>query len=243
MHRLMVGREFLSQERVVLPKAVDRHLRALRPRPGEDVELFDGRGNYRRYVYDGDLAAVAPASFEPKPESELRLFACITKGSRWDWTLEKAVELGVTGIVPVISERTIVRIPAGERAEKRARHLRIVESAVVQSGRRWMPEVSEAVDFPQALGLAAETLCFAGALTDPPSPGIMDALRRHGFPGGAEEKPPLSTFIGPEGDFTPEELERLLATAVPVSFGPAVLRAETAAIFALSVLSAATRLQ
>ena len=165
----------------------------------------------------------------------MTLFACVTKGSRWDWTIEKATELGVTRIVPVISERTIVRIPKGERAAKRERWMRIAEDAARQSDAKWLPEICEAVDFKDALPLVRETTCFIGALTNPPSPPLVKAVSS--IAALRTRHQALSTFIGPEGDFTPEELAALMEIATPTSFGPTILRAETAAIFALSVLA------
>ena len=159
----------------------------------------------------------------------------MTKGSRWDWTIEKATELGVTRIVPVISERTIVRIPKGERAAKRERWMRIAEDAARQSDAKWLPEICEAVDFKDALPLVRETTCFIGALMNPPSPPLVKAISS--IAALSTRYQALSTFIGPEGDFTPEELKALMEIATPTSFGPTILRAETAAIFALSVLA------
>ena len=131
----------------------------------------------------------------------------------------------VTRIVPVISDRTIVRIAKGERAAKRARWTRIAEDAARQSDAKWIPDILEPVDFSASLALVAETDCLVGALTDPPSPPIAGA-------GGN------AVYIGPEGDFTPDELSALVKVARPVSLGPTILRAETAAIFAVSVLAA-----
>ena len=234
MHRLLVPSECLSLGQAVLPPGAAHHLKVLRPRPGEAMELFDGRGRTRRYVYAaGALAASGPCVDHPRPPRELALFACVTKGSRWDWTIEKAVELGVTRIVPVISERCIVRLSASERPSKAARWRRIAEDAARQSDAVWLPEVVEAEDFPAALDIAAHCgRIFAGALMSPPPPPLWTALGACGDSGG------LGLFVGPEGDFTPDELRALLAVAEPVSLGPTILRAETAAIYGMSVLAA-----
>ena len=241
MHRLLVETSLLSEESPVLPADAAKHLKVLRPKPGEEIELFDGRGKWRTYACgDRNVAAPLRATSQISQISQtsqtLTLFACVTKGSRWDWTIEKATELGVTRIVPVISDRTIVRIPKSERAAKRERWLRIAEDAARQSDAKWLPEICEAVDFKDALALVRETTCFVGALTNPPPAPLLAAvgenlhlhLHLH-----------LSTFIGPEGDFTPEELKALLEIAIPTSFGPTILRAETAAIFAVSVIAGA----
>ena len=247
MHRLLVDTALLSEEAPQLPADAARHLRVVRPRPGEAVELFDGRGSWRVYGWNDGLRAHSNIRTIEQSNISHTLFACVTKGSRWDWTVEKATELGVTRIVPVISDRTIVRIPKPERAAKRERWLRIAEDAARQSDAKWLPEIVEPIDFADALPLVRETTCFIGALTNPPSPPLAQALE-HSNTRTFEhsntrtfEHFSLSTFIGPEGDFTPEELTALMEVAIPVSFGPTVLRAETAAIFALSVLSARLR--
>lgn len=230
MHRLLVETEQLNCETPLLPKEAQAHLRVLRPKAGEEFELFDGRGRWRIYRYEKDLVAASGICTAESPKAALTLFACVTKGSRWDWTIEKATELGATRIVPVISDRTIVRLPQAERVAKCERWRRIAEDAARQSDAKWIPEIRAAVDFADALPLVRETTCFVGALTNPPSRPLADAIADH-------PSRSVATFIGPEGDFTPDELAALLEIAVPTSFGPSVLRAETAAIFALSVLS------
>ena len=236
MHRLLVETVLLAPESPVLPADAAQHLKVLRPKDGEEIELFDGHGRWRTYAWANGLQASSSIQTIEQSNNSLTLFACITKGSRWDWTIEKATELGVTRIVPVISDRTIVRIPKGERAAKRARWQRIAEDAARQSDAKWLPEIDEPVDFRDALALVKKTTCFIGALTDPPSPPLMAAIEDFRRETGGLKC--VSTFIGPEGDFTPEELKTLLEIAIPTSFGPTVLRAETAAIYAVSVLVA-----
>ena len=244
MHRLLVETQLLEKESPVLPADAARHLKVLRPKDGEEIELFDGKGKWRVYSFGGDRDVAAPlratsqTSQTSRTSRTLTLFACVTKGSRWDWTVEKATELGVTRIVPVISERTIVRIPKDERAAKRERWMRIAEDAARQSDAKWLPEICEAVDFRDALPLVRETACFVGALVTPPARPLAEAVAAKAKGQGEGEQGNFAVFIGPEGDFTPEELAALLEIATPTSFGPTVLRAETAAIFAVSVLAA-----
>ena len=243
MHRLLVKTELLGEESPVLPKDAAKHLKVLRPKDGEEIELFDGRGKWRVYRFGASpasgkdsaspLLAISQTSQTPQTSQTLTLFACVTKGSRWDWTIEKATELGVGRIVPVISDRTIVRIAKAERAAKRERWMRIAEDAARQSDAKWLPEILEAVDFRDVLPLVRETTCFIGALTTPPSQPLAQAVLSL-----VPRPSSLSVFVGPEGDFTPAELAALMDVAIPTSFGPTVLRAETAAIFAVSVLVA-----
>lgn len=240
MHRLLADTETLKNDSPLLSREAANHLKVLRPKNGEEVELFDGRGLTRVYRYNassreleaaGDLTRHAKAS-----SATVTLFACVTKGARWDWTLEKATELGVDRIVPVISARTIVRVGAAERSAKRERWMRIVEEAGRQSDAVFLPEIAEIADFGDSLELVKKTRCFVGALmTPPPKPLLKEVLSA--WSGGAGGD--YAVYVGPEGDFTPEELSSLLEIARPVSFGSRILRAETAAIFALSVLRSA----
>jgi len=240
MHRLLVDTGSLKLDSPELPKEAANHLKVLRPKDGEEIELFDGRGGSRRFKVEvrgrqWNLKSCSSILNLQPPTSNLTLFACVTKGSRWDWTIEKATELGVTRIVPVISERTIVRIPKEDRAAKRERWMRIAEDAARQSDAKWLPEILEPVDFVDSLELVKQTHCLIGALTDPPPRMIVDELLHSPTPTRDSN---YAVFVGPEGDFTPDELKALISIATPVSFGPTILRAETAAIFALSVLAA-----
>ena len=231
MHRLIVNAKELEYDSPALSSAAANHMKVLRIREGESIEIFDGMGHSRVCIFEnGMLRPVSSVTFSPKPAS-LTLLACITKGSRWDWTIEKATELGATRIVPVISERTIVRIPNDERESKRARWMRVVEDAARQSDAKWIPEILAPVDFAESLSIVRETTCFVGALITPPPQSLLSVLLGQS---GSQSNPSL--FVGPEGDFTPSELSSLCKIATPVTFGAAVLRAETAAIYGLSVL-------
>lgn len=241
MHRLLVESPELESAAPALPPDALRHLRVLRPRDGERVELFDGRGSWRvfsvRRAPGGGLSLEpsAPAQSLPRPAAAPTLFACVTKGARWDWTVEKATELGVARIVPVLSERTVVRVAPGERADKAGRWRRIAAEAARQSDAKWLPEVCDPVRFADALPLVRSTRCFAGILSDPPPPPIADALAAAGR---SDDNRPFAVFTGPEGDFSPEERDALLDAAVAVSLGPTILRAETAAIYAVCAVKA-----
>ena len=233
MHRLLVETKELESGSPALSTAAAKHLRVLRPRDGEEIELFDGAGRSRVCVFvNGALRPVGEVSVSPRP-APLTLFACVTKGSRWDWTVEKATELGATRIVPVISERTIVRVPKDEREAKRERWMRVAEDAARQSDAKWLPEIIAPVDFAASLPLVRETTCFVGALVRPTPQPLLAALQSNNQT--IKQFLP-SLFVGPEGDFTPDELSALCEIATPVTFGDAVLRAETAAIYGLSVI-------
>ena len=242
MHRCLVKTEELLADAFSLGKEAARHLQTvLRVRPGDRVELFDGQGRTRAAaVLSADkhglsLSAAEPVREHPSHACAITLFACVSKGSRMDWTVEKAVELGVFRIVPVISDRTIVRLDAEEGVAKAARWSRVAEEAARQCGATWLPTVIPPVSFKACLPIVSQAApVFVAALTPAARP-LREALAACGKP------PPLAGwFVGPEGDFTTAELDALIrAGAIPVSLGPQVLRAETASLYGLCALNCA----
>jgi len=220
----------LEKTTVLLRDEAARHLgTVLRVVPGKEVQLFDGKGRTRLYTVTAaekkqiDLSAIDAICEHPPMRSEIVLYACISKGERMDWLVEKAVELGAARIVPVISDRSVVRLKPEERAAKRDRWMRIVGETAKQCGAVWLPVVE--IPLPlRELKLAG--LNFVAALKPDAGPIRFDGL------------PDCVGFItGPEGDFTDGELDYLIGQgAIPVTLGPLVLRAETAAIYGLSVL-------
>jgi len=176
------------------------------------------------------LSRTAVAPFAPR-----RILAqALVREQKMDWLIQKAVELGVHAIWPLQTDHAVVRIRAEEAERKAARWQAIALAACKQSGNPWLPEIA----LPRKLAEALATLraapgaaCF-GALQEGavPLPDYFGRLRR-------EECPQVAAFIGPEGDFSPVEVEALLAAGVqPVTFGPIVFRVETAALFILSAL-------
>lgn len=240
-HRHFIETARLKQAIVELAREEARHLQTvLRLRDGDAIELFDGRGLTRLARATGSgrhqltLAAAAEPVHHPPPACRLALFACVSKGARMDWTVEKAVELGVSRIVPVISEHTVVRLDETDAEGKTGRWTRVAVEAARQSGAAWLPTVDAPRPLTACLPLvAAVSPVFVAALT-PDAVPLRQVLARW------RDGPPPATagwFVGPEGDFTPEELRLLFQEgAIPVSLGSQILRTETAAIWGLCVL-------
>jgi len=242
MHRCLIKTQALFADALTLGRDEARHLQTvLRVKPGDAVALFDGCGHTRSAVVataDKHGLSFTPSDApqtHPRPPCAITLFACVSKGKRMDWTIEKAVELGVARIVPVISARTIVRLDADDGDAKADRWLRVAEEAARQCGAVWLPEIVQPVSFQAGLPLVAQTQpVFVAALTPNAQP-LRNALALCPIP-------PVQAgwFVGPEGDFTPAELDALLAAgAIPVSLGPQVLRAETACLYGLCALNCA----
>ena len=163
-------------------------------------------------------------------ESPLRihLLQGISRGDRMDHVVQKCTELGVARITPVLTEYSVVKLTS-ERAAKRAHHWRgIVASACEQCGRNVLPVVDEPVALRDALGR------FVGR---PGARICLDPQGSAGFPGDPPADDQLALLIGPEGGFSAGERELAEAAGfVTTSFGPRILRTETAAIAALAAL-------
>lgn len=245
MHRHHVTPGQLVQSPLVLGRIEARHLQTvLRVRQGDVIELFDGRGRTvtARIAacerHGLTLEQTAAPVVHPAPACRLTLAPCVSKGRRMDWTLEKAAELGVGGIMPILSERSVIQLDnPGEADDKQARWQRLVVEATRQCGGAWVPEVTAPLPFNQALPrLRAIRPLLAAALTPDARP-LREILASHDAAPSPRE---AAWIVGPEGDFTPGEIERLReASARLCSLGAHVLRTETAAIYGLAVLGAA----
>lgn len=223
---------------VHLPPDEARHAcEVLRLRKGDAISVFDGCGRLARGVLQeagkhGAVVRVESESLIPEPSPAISLYQAVPKGKLMEWILEKATELGVSRIVPVMTERTVVQIEGADSAKKRERWQRTVLEACKQSGQTWMPEVAEPTTLARVLD-EKEELGFAlfGALREG-ARAIGDVLKEAAGVGR------VSVFVGPEGDFTHAESEALVGRGVlPTSFGDLVLRVETASIFSLSVVA------
>jgi 16S rRNA (uracil1498-N3)-methyltransferase len=215
---------------IVLGDAASHYLRdVLRLDVDSPVELFDGDGSgwVCRIASLEPVTVISERRVVGDKESPLRvtLLQCIPKGDRWDWVLEKATELGVSEVVPVVSTRTVVRIPPNKVERKLERWRRIVSGAARQSLRTVTPDVHMPVDLETSLSNRGEDLLL------------------YGHPGEAEEPAgspsSVAIWIGPEGGFEDSELDMLRhAGARPLGLGPRVLRSETAGMFACGLVQA-----
>jgi len=216
-----------------LPAGPARHaVRALRLAVDDAITLFNGHGGEypaRIERIQKDEVAVSVTGFaDVERESRLRVMLAqgISSGERMDYTLQKAVELGVAAIPPIAAKRSVVKL-AGERADKRVTHWQgIVASACEQCGRNQVPVVAAPMTLANWLGQQeAGRLLFLSPtaearLADLPSSTAQDWL-----------------VAGPEGGFEADEIAALHAAgAVPVRLGPRVLRTETAALAALAAM-------
>jgi 16S rRNA (uracil1498-N3)-methyltransferase len=228
---------------VALPQGAVRHAQVLRLQPGAGVVLFDGRGG----EWDAEVLRMGRGEVQVRlrrhhaVERELPLAVTLAVGmpanERMDALVEKATELGVAAIEPLLCTRSVLRL-AGERAERKRAHWQgIAAAAAEQCGRTRLPAIGAVRPWAEALagsvqdGASARFVLSLGPEASSWSQCIaapsLHGLRR------------LHLFSGPEGGLTEAE-ERLAidAGAVPVSLGPRTLRADTAPLAALAALAA-----
>lgn len=218
-----------------LPEWVSRHaVRVLRMKVGSMLVLFDGRGGEYpseivRIQRDEVVVRVGQwVDREVESPCRVTLVQSLQAAEKMDFTLQKAVELGVAAIQPLSARRSVMRL-SGERAEKRRQHWQsIVVSACEQSGRNQVPVVApvrELNDWLATQAAAAERRLIL-------APGAAQSLSSMPPPAGE-----VQLLIGPEGGFDPEELGWAESVGfVPVSLGPRILRTETAGMAALAVM-------
>jgi 16S rRNA (uracil1498-N3)-methyltransferase len=193
---------------------------------GAELLVFDGRsGEWLARISDAAkkrmTLRVERRTREPETVPDVWLAFAPVKRAQTDWLIEKATELGVARLIPVMTQRTVAERVKLERLEA------IAIEAAEQCGRTVVPEIAEPVTLKQLLNASARTLYFAD--------------EGGGEPVAAAVKPgPALILTGPEGGFTDEEraLVRAAENAVPISLGPRILRAETAALAALSAYMA-----
>lgn len=231
--RIFVPDELKEGDTVVLPDGPARHVtRVLRLVPGAPLILFNGRGGeYRgRLRVTGRRIEVEIEDFDRRDaESPLRMTLAqgISRGERMDYTIQKAVELGVARIVPLFTEHCVVRL-SGERLDRRIAHWRAVAAAACeQCGRNRIPEIEPARTLRDWLhGLTAE-----------PAKLLLDPQAERGPRDLAHPEGGAILLIGPEGGLSAGERGRAMeAGFTSVRLGPRVLRTETAAVAALATL-------
>jgi 16S rRNA (uracil1498-N3)-methyltransferase len=243
MHRFYIPPQEWAPDAPVLTGSEARHAgQVLRLHPGEKAVLFDGRGR----ELTAEVTDLNPHQITLRPlhqsrtpplRCQITLGQAIPKGKNMDLIVQKAVEIGAAEIAPIISDRTIVRLGAQEAARKQEKWRQIAIEAAKQCGQNWLPYIH----LPRPLSLfftgpAPFDLQLIGSLQSDAlhlKKILADHLAAHG-----DRPARVLMLIGPEGDFTPAELNLARSHGCrPITLGPIILRVETAAIYCLSVLS------
>ncbi len=222
---------------ISLPAGAARHVQVLRMQPGDVITLFNGEGGEfeaavtRMGRSDVDVEVGAHHPVERETARAVHLLAGITANDRMDWLVEKATELGVASITPLVAERSVLKLK-GERADKKLAHWQgVAVAAAEQCGRNRVPTIHSAVTLEQWLKKAPVGKRWVLSLSDG-TQSLVQVL---------DQVPkmlvtPVTVLSGPEGGLSPaEEAAALAAGFEPVSLGPRVLRAETAPLAVLAL--------
>ncbi len=239
--RVYTSQTLASGDTVSLDKSASHYLAdVLRVLEGDIVTLFNGNGSdYQGVVCEMQRHRVKvrlTRSRVPDNESRLKitLIQAITRSQRMDYALQKATELGVSSIQPLMSSRVEVRLDEKRQANRLAHWRTVVTSACEQSGRAVVPEILTPCSLQTWLAGATKvgSESASGRLVLVPRAGLK--LSDYALSHKA-----VSVFVGPEGGFSKEELQSLHAAAVTgVSLGPRILRTETAGPVAIALLQA-----
>lgn len=217
-------------------------MNVLRLDAGERVTIFDGRGREATAtIVDAKSSGVSlkpgAPSQTPPPPAAITLAQAIPKGKNMDLIVQKAVELGASRVVPIVSERTIVRLDATDASAKQSKWQEVALEACKQCGQNHLPEIAKPVTPKEYLESGERSELLLIASLQPDSRPIKTVLAEFSAHQGRLPKS-VTVWVGPEGDFTPAELALAKSHGcLPVTLGPIILRTETAALYCLSVLA------
>ncbi len=239
MPKFFVEPSKISDEIITVDTEDVNHItRVLRMKPGDNVTVCDSAGyDYNAEIFEINKSAVlckiiSKVRSDTEPDLKVILFQGIPKGSKMEYIIQKTTELGITKIVPVSMHRCVSKIENKKDGDKkRDRWQKIAESAAKQSGRGIVPEIGSPISFSEAVEeLLGCELAFAPYECEEDT-GIKNVIK------GIEGNKTVGFIIGPEGGFSPEEIEKLTKKGIPaVTLGKRILRTETAGEAVLAML-------
>ncbi len=240
MHRFFVEEPAMGEDSITITGGDVNHIKnVLRMSVGDKICVINGQNNKEYYC---EITAVGNDAVDTRIceiresdqelSNEIVLFQGLPKSDKMELIIQKAVELGVHTIVPVSTDRTVVKLDAKKEANKRKRWMSISESAAKQSGRLRIPEVTPVVSYREALEMAKKMdvrlIPYELAEGMEKTRELMSSIQ----PGQS-----VAVFIGPEGGFESSEIEKAMEIgAWPITLGKRILRTETAGLVTLAML-------
>jgi 16S rRNA (uracil1498-N3)-methyltransferase len=231
-----------ATEIVLSPEESHHLVRVNRARVGDPVIVFNGRGlewvctcteTDRRATH---LRILSRQQTPPGPYP-MTLAQALPKGKTFEQIIRKATELGVARIIPLVSERTEVRLDQARQESKHDKWQATAIEAAKQSGNSYLPEIEPVQSLADLLQREADFDLKLIASLHPGARSLHAVLRQHRADAVPSTHHPI-WLVGPEGDFTPDEVEAATAAGFcPITLGRLVLRCDTAAAYALSILS------
>ncbi len=243
MHRFYLPPAQCTGPTLQLTEGEAHHaVRVLRLGPGDPVQVLDGDGRqFDCTVSDATKTRVNLQVREtremPRPPWQVTLVQAIPKGKLIDSIVQKATELGVHRIVPLLSERVVTHVDQAAASQKSTKWQQVAVEAIKQCGSAWLPRVEDPV---RPIEFAARAEKFDLILVAALQPGSRHLRSVFESYCTREKHPPrsLCVWVGPEGDFTAAEYQMIGDTgAMPITLGHLVLRVETAAIYSLAIIN------
>ena len=242
MHRFFIPPEECHNNPLRLSEAEVKHARSvLRLHEGDRVVVLNGAG--KELLCQASEIRSEAVSLEVIQENDIAplpfqitLYQAVAKGKAMDFIVQKAAELGVHRIVPVLSERSVPEWDEAKAGAKVEKWRSVCIESIKQCGSAWLPTLEMPMKPSTAIEEArdAEVSLIATLQSDAKHPRThIDAYAAEN--GQAPKK--LAIWVGPEGDYTPAEINTIRSGALPITLGPLVLRSETAAIYCLAVLN------
>jgi len=219
----------IGKETIILPKEESHHIRnVLRKNPNDRISVTDGKGNLYKVQIDkltdrGITGRILEReSYTADSDCEISIAQAVPKGSRMDFFVEKATELGVNEIIPIHTKRSLFP------NDKRERWQRVAISAIKQSERLFLPRIEPLSSYEDVLrrvnGYDITIIAWERA-KDRRLKGLLN------------DKQKILAFVGPEGGFTDDEIEEAQASgAIPITLGDNILRSETAGIALITMI-------
>lgn len=238
MHRFFVeDQKLISGKDIILPPEESHHInRVLRLSNGSTVVISDGRGcSHKASIIGQENGLVKVRLLESldklaEPPVSVTLIQGLPKGEKMDIIVQKAVELGVDTVIPVITERSVVSLSDEKARRKQKRWQKIARAAAAQSQRSRIPEVRPVAAFPDIIEKFREHELVFFLYEDEKDYGLKDFT-------GCGNINNITVIVGPEGGFTAEEADLACAAgAKSISLGPRILRTETAALTVLALI-------
>lgn len=243
MHRFFLPPELARDPVIFLTDREAHHaVHVLRLRHGEKVAVLDGAGQQIETevcATDRNQVGLKVLSRSPGPAlpCQVTLLQAIPKGKLIESIVQKATELGVSRIVPLLSERVVRQLDAAQSAREAEKLRNVAIEAIKQCGCPWLPNVEMPATLADFLSRGERFELPLVASLKEHSRHPVDWFRSFIDKQGRLPKS-ICVWIGPEGDFTPSELDYIEESgALPITLGPFVLRTETAAIYSLSVIN------
>ena len=242
MHRFFIPAEECHNNPLRLSETEAKHARSvLRLREGDRVVVLNGAGKEllcqaTEVRNDSTSLNVIKENSIPPLPFEITMYQAVTKGKTMDLIIQKATELGAHRVVPILSERSVPDWDEAKSAAKVEKWRSVCIESIKQCGSAWLPKLEMPMKPSAAIADARSNEMSLIATLQPDAKHPREHIDAYTAENNQAPKK-LAIWVGPEGDYTPAEINVIRGSALPITLGPLVLRSETAAIYCMAFLN------